>query len=136
MEVIIMIVLTRRGNEVFFGNQKLTINPQQTKGPNKEVVKIEGLPGTNGQKWVSLTRLVEGDNELECQGREVTITKKYVLTKEEQEEVNRLQARIDEIVEGAKKRYIPKPNLNVDPAKLTKEQKASLIEQIKQYYGM
>lgn len=129
-----MIVLTRKGNEVFFGNQKLTINPQQTKGPNKEVVKIEGLPGTNGQKWVSLTRLVEGDNELECQGREVTITKKYVLTKEEQEEVNRLQARIDEIVEGAKKRYVAKPNLNVDPNKLTPEQRAELVEQIKKYY--
>lgn len=129
-----MIVLTRKGNEVFFGNQKLTINPQQTKGPNKEVVKIEGLPGTNGQKWVSLTKLVEGDNEIECQGREVTITKKYVLTKEEQEEVNRLQARIDEIVEGAKKRYVAKPNLNIDPSKLTPEQRAELVEQIKKYY--
>lgn len=131
-----MIVLTRRGNDVFFGNQKLTINPQQTKGPNKEVVKIEGLPGTNGQKWVSLTRLVEGDNQIECQGREVTITKKYVLTKEEQEEVNRLQTRINEIIEGAKKRYVPRPNLNVDPTKLTEEEKAKLIEQIKKYYGM
>ena len=131
-----MIVLTRRGNEVFFGNQKLTINAQQTKGPGKEVVKIEGLPGTNGQKWVSLTKLVEGDNQIECQGREVTITKKYVLTKEEQEEVNRLQTRINEIIEGAKKRYVPRPNLNVDPTKLTQDEKEKLIEQIKKYYGM
>ena len=131
-----MIVLTRRGNDVFFGNQKLTINPQQTKGPGKEVVKIEGLPGTNGQKWVSLSKLKEGDNKIDCQGREVTITKKYVLTKEEQEKVNELQAQIDAIINKAKERYVAKPNLSVDPSKLTPEQKAELVEQIKKYYGL
>lgn len=131
-----MIVLTRKNNEVFFGSQKLTINAQQTKGPGKEVVKIEGLPGTNGQKWVSLSKLKEGDNEIDCQGREVTITKKYILTKEEQEKVNELQAQIDAIINKAKERYVAKPNLNVDPSTLTPEQRAELVEQIRKYYGL
>lgn len=127
-----MVVLERKGNEVFCNGQKLTIVAQATKGPNKEVVKIAGLEGANGQKWISLTRLVEGINEIECNGREVT-TQKYTLTQEEKEEIESLQARIDEIINHAKSRYVAKPNLNVDPSKLTQEQKLALAAQLEAY---
>lgn len=103
-----MLVLERKGNEVYFEGRKLTIVAQATKGPNQEVVKIEGLPESNGQKWISLRKLNEGLNELECQAKEVTSYKKYELTNEEQETIKSLQAQIDEIIENAKKRYVPK----------------------------
>ena len=99
-----MLVLERKGNEVYCNGCKLTINPQATKGPNKEVVKVDGLEGSNGQKWISLARLKEGINEIECQAREVTRTIKYQLTDEEQAKIDELQAQIDAIIEAAKAR--------------------------------
>jgi hypothetical protein len=99
--------LERINDEVFFEGKKLTIVAQATKGPGKEVVKIEGLPGSNGQKWISLKRLEQGINEIQCEAREVTVGAKYKLTAEEQTMVNEYQAKIDEIIEGAKARYIP-----------------------------
>lgn len=132
-----MLVLERKGSEVFCKGVKLTIVPQATKGPNKEVVKVAGLEGSNGQKWVSLAKLKEGINELECQGREVTYsTKSYQLTQEEAQEVKELQARIDAIIEGAKARYVKKPNLALDPSKLSEEERLAQIELIKKYYGL
>lgn len=99
-----MLVLERRGNEVYCNGCKLTINAQATKGPGKEVVKVEGLEGSNGQKWVSLIKLKEGINEIECQAREITHSVKYQLTKEEQAQIDELQAQIDAIIEVAKAR--------------------------------
>lgn len=101
-----MLVLERRGQEVFYQGRKLTIVAQASKGDNKEVVKIEGLEGSNGQKWVSLTKLKEGINEVETQGK-VMNSKKYVLTLEETQQIEALQAQIDAIIENAKKRYVP-----------------------------
>lgn len=131
-----MLKLERIENEVYCEGKKLTIVPQSTKGPNMEVVKIEGLPGSNGQKWVSLRKLHEGINEIECQGKEVTTHKKYQLTEEEQNEINTLQSRIDEIIENAKRRYVEKPNLNLDPSKLTLEERLAEVEKLKAYYGL
>lgn len=131
-----MLVLERKGNEVFCNGQKLTIVTQATKGPGKEVVKVQGLEGSNGQKWVSLSKLVEGLNEIECQGREVVSTQKYTLTQEERERVNQLQSEIDSIINKAKERYVSKPNLNMDPSKLTEEERLALIDQITKYYGL
>lgn len=99
-----MLVLERKGDEVYCNGCKLTINPQATKGPGKEVVKVDGLEGSNGQKWISLARLKEGINEIECQAREVTRTIKYTLTNEEQAKIDELQAQIDAIIEAAKAR--------------------------------
>ena len=99
-----MIILERKGDEVFCNGCKLTINPQATKGPNKEVVKIDGLEGSNGQKWISLAKLKEGINEIECQAREITHSIKYQLTIEEQAKIDELQAQIDAIIEAAKAR--------------------------------
>lgn len=131
-----MLKLVRTGDEVYFEGRKLVINAQASKGPNNEVVKIEGLPGSNGQKWISLSRLKEGENEFECEARKFSKAQKYTLTAEEQEEVDRLQARIDEIIENAKSRYVPMPNLSVDPSKLSEEERLELIEQIKKYYQL
>lgn len=131
-----MLKLERIENEVYCEGKKLTIVPQTTKGPNMEVVKIEGLPGSNGQKWVSLRKLHEGINEIECQAKEVTTHKKYQLTEEEQNEINTLQSRIDEIIENAKRRYVEKPNLNLDPSKLTLEERLAEVEKLKAYYGL
>lgn len=130
-----MLVLVRKGNEVFCEGRKLTIVAQATKGPNKEVVKIEGLDGSNGQKWVSLNRLVEGSNELECNGREVS-SKHYTLTAEEAQKVKELQAQIDAIVEAAKARYVAKPNLNIDPSKLSEAERAQKVEELLRYVEM
>lgn len=129
-------VLTRKGDEVFFGDKKLTIVAQASKGPGKEVVKVEGLEGSNGQKWVSLARLKEGDNEVVTQGREVTTTSRYSLTPEEKAKVDSLQAQIDTIVNAAKARFVAKPTLVVDPTKLTEEERLAKIEEIKKYYGL
>lgn len=127
-----MLVLERKDNEVFCDGKKLTINPQSTKGPNKEVVKIDGLEGSNGQKWVSLTRLEEGLNSIETTQRIVTSSKKYTLTSDEQEKVDNLQSQIDSIIEVAKSRYVP--NLSVKDLEkntsLTKEQKIEYLQKL------
>ena len=124
-----MLKLERKQNEVFYNGVKLKINAQASKGPNNEVVYVADLPEANGQKWISLKKLHEGINELECQGREVTISKKYVLTPEEAQKVAELQAQIDAIINAAKSRYVPKTNIN-DIDRLTTEQKLALIAQL------
>lgn len=129
-------LLTRNGNEVFHNGVKLTIVEQRTKGPNQEVVKIEGLEGSNGQKWLSLRNLVEGENEVETKGREVTRRNKYTLTVEEKALVDEYQSKIDEIVNAAKDRYVSKPNLNLDPSKMSEADRLAKIEEIKKYYGL
>lgn len=133
-----MLVLERKGMEVYCEGVKLTIVPQATKGPNKEVVKVAGLRGSNGQKWVSLSKLKEGINEVETQGREVTITstRSYQLTPEESQKVKELQSQIDKIIEGAKARYVAKPKLDVDPTKMTEEERQAKIQEIMKYYGL
>lgn len=128
-----MLVLERKGNEVFCQGQKLTIVAQATKGPGKEVVKVAGLEGSNGQKWVSLSKLAEGLNEIECNGREVTTSQKYTLTTEEKARIADLQAEIDSIIAEAKARYVAKPNLNVDPSKMSEADRLALASQLEAY---
>ena len=128
--------LERINDEVFFEGKKLTIVAQATKGPGKEVVKIEGLPGSNGQKWISLKRLEQGINEIQCEAREVTVGAKYKLTAEEQARVNELQAEIDEIISNAKARYVAKPDMNIDPSKMTEAERLAKIAELKAYLGL
>lgn len=127
-----MLELERKGDEVFYQNHKLTIVAQATKGIGKEVVKIEGLEGSNGQKWISLSRLKEGINQIETQAREVS-SKSYTLTFEEQQQINDLQAQIDAIIEKAKARYVKVPNLKVDTSKMSQEEKDALANQLEAY---
>lgn len=132
-----MLVLERKGNEVFCEGRKLTIVPQATKGPNKEVVKIEGLEGSNGQKWVSLNKLKEGPNELDCQAREVTSSSVggYSYTQEELEELKQLEARIAEIKAAAKARYQPRFKMLTQSEidKMTQEEKDAYAEKVMAY---
>ena len=100
-----MLVLERKGDEVF----------------------------CNGQKWVSLSKLKEGLNEIECNGREVSTSKAYVLTEEEKAQVAELQSQIDAIIEVAKARYVAKPKLNIDPSKLSEEERVAYIANLEKY---
>lgn len=125
-----MITLTRVGRDVFYEGTKLTRVDQSTKGPGNEVIKIDGLPGTNGAKWISLSKLKEGLNEIEVKGKEVTNSGSYTLTQSEKDEMNKLQKRIDEIKEIGRKRYqLTKPK---DLTKMTIEElEAYLVEKRK-----
>ena len=122
--VVMIIELERKGCEVFCNGAKVRIVPQASKGPNKEVVDIEKFAGPNYQKWISLSTLNEGMNEVELKPRKIVeSSKKYVLTAEEQARVDELQSEIDAIIETAKSRYVPTINLNkVDPSKMSKEE--------------
>ena len=135
-----MLVLTRKGSEVTCDGKKLTIVAQATKGPGKECVKIEGLAGSNGQKWISLARLKEGENKIECQAKEVTSSgprggRTYELTADEAAKVAKLQGEIDAIIAAAKTRFVPKPKLDVDPTQLTKAERQAKIAEIIAFYG-
>lgn len=129
-----MLVLTRKGNDVYHNDVKLTIVAQATKGEGKEVVKIDGLEGSNGQKWISLSRLVEGENEIECKAREVSTSQRYTLTDDEKAEVEELQGRIDEIIANAKARYVAPIDLRkIDTAKMSEEQREATIKELQKY---
>lgn len=134
-----MIKLNRVGNEVFDeAGHKLTIVAQATKGEGKEVVKIDGLEGSNGQKYISLSKVKEGLHEYECAARQVTSTSVggYSYTPEEAEELKKLEARIAEIKAAAKARYVAKPKLiSVEEAgKLSEEELTKYIASIQAYY--
>lgn len=129
-----MLVLTRKGADVYHNDVKLTVVAQATKGEGKEVVKIDGLEGSNGQKWVSLSRLVEGENEIECKAREVSASQRYTLTEDEKAEVAELQARIDEIIAKAKARYVAPIDLRkIDTTKMTDEQRDAVIKELEKF---
>lgn len=137
-----MLVLTRKGDKVYYNDVynndiELKINAQASKGAGNEVVNIDGLPSSNGQKWVSLSKLQQGTNNITCKARIVSkTTQKYELTPEEAKEVATLQGKIDAIIEVAKARYVAKPNLNVDIASLSDAEKEALIEQVQNYIEM
>jgi hypothetical protein len=128
-----MLKLERIENKVYYNGVELKINKQASKGPGNEVVYVKDCPEANGQTWVSLSRLQEGINELECKQRNVTSHAKYTLTVEEQNRINELQREIDEIRENAKKRYVEKPNFNIDITKLSDEEKLAHIDIVKKY---
>ena len=137
------LVLMRKGQDVFFEGRKLTRVDQATKGPGNEVIKIEGLPNSNGKKWISLGLLKQGVNEIACAAKAMTqhtqtATPKqlYTLTVEEVATVKDLQAKIDTIIEAAKARYIPKPNLDIDPSQMTPEEREAKIAELVKYYNL
>ena len=121
------IVLNKVGDEVFFEDKKVAINPQSSKGPGKEVICLNKLVEENVQQYISLSKCVDGLNEFTLKERKVVDSKKFELTKEEKEEVDRLQSRIDEIVKIAKSRFVPSKKA-VTIEKMTKEQLEKYIE--------
>lgn len=125
-----MIKLTRKGRDVFYEGTKLTRVDQATKGPGNEVIKIDGLEGSNGAKWISLSKLQEGENEIEVKGKVVTNSGSYTLTQSEKDEMAKLQKRIDEIKAIGRKRYeLTKPK---DLTKMSIEElEAYLVEKRK-----
>ena len=125
----------RDGNFVYDGASRiLTINKQETKGPGNEVVKIEGLAHSNGQKWLSLSKIKEGDNWVECKKSNRTLsTASYQLTADEKAEIEKHQKVIDVIIQAAKDRYVKKPNLNVKLSEMTNTQKQKHIEELEMY---
>jgi phage host-nuclease inhibitor protein Gam len=138
------LILVRKGNEVFCNDIKLYINEQKTKNDGKgaPVVKIEGLPNSNGQKWISLNKLNEGENIIEAKGANRTSSnnKKYILTPDEQKIVNELQSEIDKlqsemnsIIEKAKERYVPIPDLKADINSLSQEERIKLVGSLESY---
>lgn len=104
-----MLKLIRTQDGVFYNDRKLTIVAQATKGPGKEVVKIEGLPGSDGAKWISLNKLSMGENDIVPVKREVAGG--YALTDEEKARIDELQGEIDAIKERARKRNANKGGL-------------------------
>ena len=127
-----MLELVRNGRTVTCKGQKLTMVEQASKGPGNEVIKIEGLEGANGAKWISLSKLQEGLNQVNTKGKEVVATQSYTLNMVEKAEIDKLQARINEIKEQARKRYVAKPQF-VDPTGLTKEQREQKALEIEKY---
>lgn len=128
-----MLKLERIEDKVYYNGIELKINKQASKGAGNEVVDISKLSEANGQKWISLNRLQQGINEIECKAREITSSKKYELTKAEKSRIAELQDEIDSIIEKAKSRYVEKPNFNVDVSKLTEEEKLAHIERVQKY---
>lgn len=104
-----MLKLIRTEDGVFYNDRKLTIVAQATKGPGKEVVKIEGLPGSDGAKWISLNKLSMGENDIVPVKREVAGG--YSLTDDEKARIDELQGEIDAIKERARKRNANKGSL-------------------------
>jgi len=129
-----MLQLTKQGKDVYHEGKKLTRVDQATKGPGNEVIKIEGLPGSNGAKWISLSKLKEGLNQVEVSGKQVTSTGSYTLTPAEKEEVDKLQARITEIKDAARLRYQSQPK-KVDASKLSPEQLEVYIAQLRKIHA-
>ena len=133
-----VVVIEKNGLTIKVNGVECPVNKQESKGPNKEVVNIKKVVGPQYQEWISLSRLKEGSQEIELKPRkEVVLGAKYTLTKAEQDEIDSLQARINEIIEGAKKRYVPTSiNLKCDPTKMTLEQRLAKIEELKRYMGV
>lgn len=130
-----MLKLIRRNDEVFTeAGQKLRVVKQATKGPNMEVVNIDGLPGANGKKWIMLKLLSQGENILDdtvCHATE-RASQSYSLTDEEKQEIAELQAKIDAIKDAARKRYQPKLTLE----KMNIEQLEAYIAAKKKELGL
>lgn len=136
MKIILEKTIENEVNYISENGEKISlkVNKQQTKGEGKEVVDIEKIVGENYQKWVSLSKLNIGENEIELKPRKQLTIEKYSLTKEEEEEIKQLENRINEIKENARKRYIPKIDFTkIDVDKLSDEQKVEYIEKLEKY---
>ena len=104
--MIITLHYDARTGEVTRNGRKLQILKQESKGPGNEQVMLYKESDLVGyQKYITVNRLEDGDNEIELKPqREVTLQSKIIYTLEEQQELNTLKARIKEIEDAARSR--------------------------------
>ena len=114
-----MLKLVRTEEGVFYEGRKLTIVPQTSKGVGKEVVKILGLPGSDGAEYISLSRIPMGENEVQPQKRSSCL-----LTDEEKKRIDELQGEIDAIKAKARQRNLKKVDLKTVEAVMAMDEEA------------
>lgn len=103
-----IILVLNENNEVYFENKKVKINPQASK--NDPVVDLDSLKLNElaqFQRYVSLSRLKLGENEIELKDRKQVAT--LQLTEEEKQQIAELEAQIEAIKANARKRAPQKP---------------------------
>ena len=123
--------IIKNGHEIIVNGIKCKVIRQESKGPNKEVVDIEKAVGTDWQKYISLSKLAEGSQDVQLKPRKVVDSKNYTLTEEEKTQVEELQAQIDAIIENAKARYVKFSfKSTIDTSKLNNAQKLEAIRQL------
>ena len=123
--------IIKNGYEVMVDGVACKVIKQESKGANKEVVDIEKAVGTDWQKYISLSKLVEGPQEVELKPRKVVDSKNYTLTEEEKTQIEELQAQIDAIIDAAKARYVKFSfKSTIDTSKLNNAQKLEAIRQL------
>lgn len=99
------IELRKDGEEVFYQNVKLPlVDKTKPCGPSVDLGKL-GFDGY--QRYIKVSRLEEGLNNVELKEAK-EVTRQCILTEEEKAEIAQLEARIAEIKENARKRFIPK----------------------------
>ena len=124
------IEIVKNGEEIIVNGVKCPVKHERAK--NNTYLDIDKLGFEAWQKHIGLQFLVEGKQEFELKPRSNKGAKaKYTLTPEEEQEIAELNARIDEIIEAAKARYVKPIKFNKikDVSKLTEEQKLSAIAQ-------
>ena len=122
--------IIKNGEEIIVNGVKCPVVHERAK--NNTYLDINKLGFESWQKHIGLQFLVEGKQEFELKPRSNKGAHgKYTLTPEEEQEIAKLNARIDEIIEAAKARYVKPIKFNKikDVSKLTAEQKLSAIEQ-------
>ena len=102
-----LVKICKDGYEITVNGVKCPVIKQASKGEGKEVVKIEKVVGPSYQAYISLTKLVEGEQDFEVAPHKEVSSNRYTLTEEEQSKVDGLQAQIDAIIEVAKARFVP-----------------------------
>ena len=123
--------IVKNGYEVMVDGIKCKVIKQESKGANKEVVDIEKAVGTDWQKYISLSKLVEGSQDVQLKPRKVVDSKNYTLTEDEKTQIEELQAQIDAIIENAKARYVKFSfKSTIDASKLNNAQKLEAIRQL------
>lgn len=139
-----MLELELKDGKVYYKGVQVKINAQASKGEFQEVIDISNYSEANGKKWLSLNKfrdaitkewLPNGIYSFECVAKVVTKKDKVILTEEEQERVNELQAQIDAIYEEAKKRTPIKPDLDIDIDSLSLEEQIAYAKQLQKFLG-
>ena len=133
--------LKRIGDEVYFGDTKLSINKQATKGEHQETVRINKLPkitpeGVEQKKWYALSKLQEGVNILtpdmvvsNAGGCEYT-PEEEELVKEYNKQIAELQEKLDELEKVGKARYKETHAKDTKASKKSSKKQLTLEEQV------
>ena len=120
--------IVKNGEEIIVNGVKCPVVNEKAK--NNKYVNIEKLGFESWQKHIGIKFLVEGKQEFELEPRRQSGAQaKYTLTADEEQEIAELKARIDEIIEAAKARYVKPIKFNKikNVNELTKEQKLAAI---------